>query len=143
MLERLSLLLLSLEILFGQRSGQITRLQMISKYQRGYECKCTVAIFCTPEHLPTMVSGGDVENREAPFDIEQVLPHLRLAYFPPSCTPSCKANTSKESNGGCLRYYLCLYHFFSIFIYGVKFSLINGHQAVGKIEICSYMITDR
>ena len=55
-----------------------------------------LAIFCTPEHLFTMVSGGDVENREAPFDIEQVLPHVRLAYFAPSCTPSCNANTSKR-----------------------------------------------
>ena len=43
-----------------------------------------------------MVSGGDVENREAPFDIEQVLPHVRLVYFAPSCTPSCNANTSKR-----------------------------------------------
>ena len=66
-----------------------------------------LAIFCTPEHLFTMVSGGDVENREAPFDIEQVLPHVRLAYFAPSCTPSSNVNTSKESNGGFLRYYLC------------------------------------
>ena len=55
-----------------------------------------LAIFCTPEHLPTMVLGGDVENREAPFDIEQVLPPVRLAYFAPSCTPSCNANTSKR-----------------------------------------------
>ena len=55
-----------------------------------------LAMFCTPEHLSTMVSGGDVENREAPFDIEQVLPHVRLAYFAPSCTPSCNANTSKR-----------------------------------------------
>ena len=73
-----------------------------------------LAILCTPEHLSTMVSGGDVENREAPFDFEQVLPHLRLPYFPPCCTPSCNANTSKESNGGFLRYYLCLYHPFSV-----------------------------
>ena len=43
-----------------------------------------------------MVLGGDVENREAPFDIEQVLPPVRLAYFAPSCTPSCNANTSKR-----------------------------------------------
>ena len=55
-----------------------------------------LAIFCTPEHLPTMVLGGDVENRGAPFDIEQVLPHVRLAYFAPSCTPSCNVNTSKR-----------------------------------------------
>ena len=55
-----------------------------------------LAMFCTPEHLPTMVLGGDVENREAPFDIEQVLPPVRLAYFAPSCTPSCNANTSKR-----------------------------------------------
>ena len=27
--------------------------------------------------------------------------------------------------------------FFSIYIYGAKFSLFNWHQAVGKIEICS------
>ena len=33
--------------------------------------------------------------------------------------------------------------FFVIYIYGVKFSLINGHQAVGKIEISSYMFTNR
>lgn len=46
-----------------------------------------LAIFCTPEHHSTMVSGGDVENREAPFDIEQVLPHVRLAYFPPVVLP--------------------------------------------------------
>ena len=61
-----------------------------------------------------MVSGGDVENREAPFDIEQVLPPVRLVDFAPSSTRSCKANTPKESNEGFLRYYLCLYHQLSV-----------------------------
>ena len=44
----------------------------------------------------------------------------------------CKTNTRVAS-----------WFFFSIYIYGVKFSLINGHQAVGKIEISSYMFTNR
>ena len=37
-------------------------------------------------------------------------------------------------------------HFFFQYIFtvnGVKFFLINGHQAVGKIEISSYMFTNR
>ena len=34
--------------------------------------------------------------------------------------------------------------FFSQYIFMVqKFSLFNGHQAVGMIEMCSYTFTDR
>ena len=36
----------------------------------------------------------------------------------------------------------CEHFFFSIYIYGVKISMFNGHQTVDEGEICSYISRD-
>ena len=38
--------------------------------------------------------------------------------------------------------YIRLSFFFSIYIYGVKISMFNGHQTVDEGEICSYISRD-